>query len=344
MSLNNAQKNFIDTFRIIALVLVVFGHGLGYLNLSKINNEQYFPFIQNVGVVMFFLLSGFLTINSLELKYSSKEDYNLVKYIKHKFVRIYSELLPAMLFILLIDYISIKLNKPAYEIRFPNAFNVKDFIGNILMLQGTSVNYIKILNFIPFGSARPLWTLSIEWWFYMVTGQLYFVIKNNKSFSLKDLVIIIFFSLMPINYYISGRGNGLGFLFLLGILIYYLIPLTDFCTIALPISAIVLYVISGIVFKEAYNIISFYFMFLIMYLFLAYFKSKNSKRNNIISFICKFSFIIYLIHYSVLDFVSVYFINWGSMQQLLIFVLICIISTSIIYNVSKVIKKAVLKF
>jgi peptidoglycan/LPS O-acetylase OafA/YrhL len=61
-----------------------------------------FPFIQNIGVLIFFVMSGFLITATL-LHNSAKPDYGFARYFIDRFARIYSGLLPALVFVIVTD-------------------------------------------------------------------------------------------------------------------------------------------------------------------------------------------------------------------------------------------------
>ena len=50
----------LDVIRIIAIQMVVIGHGIRFTGVFPFFHFPNFPWIQNIGVVVFFLLSGFL--------------------------------------------------------------------------------------------------------------------------------------------------------------------------------------------------------------------------------------------------------------------------------------------
>lgn len=49
--------------------------------------------------------------------------------------------------------------------------------GEYIFLNGTPLG--EILHINPFGSARPVWTLSLEWWMYMIVGIVFFSVRKN---------------------------------------------------------------------------------------------------------------------------------------------------------------------
>lgn len=328
------QQLLLDIYRIIAAFFVIAGHSFSYYQISILKNQDIFPYIQNIGVIMFFLLSGFLTTYSLKRKNESN-DYSFYLYTRHKTLRIIKEYFPGLVFIAIIDFVSININN---NYSYFNAYNYKQFLGNLFMLQGTFVNHIPGLEFIPFGSGRPLWTLAIEWWFYLIYGFLFLTISNNKPLSLRGGLISSLLFIMPIDYFISGRGNGLGFVFGLGILAFYIYDLieTNLAKIIFPASCII-YIVYGFFYKEAYTIYSFFILWIsfcsLMKIGKSCTKFKERDRNPIISYISQSTFMLYLIHYSIIDLIFNLTLSINNYIKFLSGIIISIVMALIMYYI-----------
>lgn len=297
-NLSGFQTIFLDVYRIIAALLVVLGHNLDFYLPELLCQPNYFPYIQNIGVVMLFLLSGFLTVHSIE-KRNEENNYKYSVFVKHKFLRIMKEYIPALLYIALIDYVSIRMNGENYW--FYDTYSIKNFIGNLLMLQWTLVQYIPNCFIDVFGTGRPLWTLSFEWWFYMLFGFVYFILSNNKKITVKKAILFCIFLTIPVEYIITGAGNGLGFVFLLGIFSYYLYDKISYH------SAWILFILSIIangwiayIIKDIFQIYNFLIMW-IMFMSALKIASifSNMKRSSALLFVSQSTFMLYLTHYSI---------------------------------------------
>jgi len=168
LKINSIQSVSLDFIRLFAAQLVVLGHTLSFFHI-----RDDMPYIQNSGVVIFFVLSGLII--SYTVFFKSEINYSFKQFFIERFARIYTGLLPSLLFIALIDYV-IRTQHPESYI-YGDAYNIKTFIGNILMLQDYQYIGHYFVSYIPdslqitsFGSGRPLWTLAIEWWLYMCFG------------------------------------------------------------------------------------------------------------------------------------------------------------------------------
>ncbi len=203
--MNYTQSLSLDALRIFAVQLVLVGHALSYFNIFQ------FDAIQNSAVVLFFILSGIVISYSLFHK-MEKDNYKFREFYIDRFSRIYTALIPSLIFIFIIDLIQIYyLQNENY--RYYNALDIKTFIGNIFMLQDFPLIQIlhkfEISSFglTSFASGRPLWTLAIEWWLYMSFGLI--ALHFTKSFSKRHLLILAVFMIVPLFNSFTGRGNAL---------------------------------------------------------------------------------------------------------------------------------------
>ena len=141
-----------EFLRGIAAFYVFFHHTLFQFNIIEKNSllGKLFSFGQEA-VMLFFLLSGYVIALSL-----IKKDYSFSEYFKHRFLRIYPILLFVMIVSIILKFLNNDLNIDFYS-----------FIINLLMLQ--DIGSLKPGTFAePFLGNSPLWSLTYEWWFYMI--------------------------------------------------------------------------------------------------------------------------------------------------------------------------------
>lgn len=175
LKINSIQSLTLDIIRVFAAQIVLFGYAISFFCINST-----MPYIQNMGVVIFFILSGLII--SYILIHKSKEGYSFKEFFIERFARIYSGLIPSLIFIAIIDGI-IQLYNPDYY-KYSD-YDIKTFFANIFMLQDYYVgHYFEQLvpdsfKITSFGSGRPLWTLAIEWWIYMFMGLIYFFLLNH---------------------------------------------------------------------------------------------------------------------------------------------------------------------
>jgi peptidoglycan/LPS O-acetylase OafA/YrhL len=212
-SLSVDQVTYINIIRALSAELVLLGHGFLYF-FKDVNT---YIGLGSLGVVLFFLVSGFLISRSV-LTNLRIGDYTFSDYLIERFARIYTAFVPALALIAIIDYFLI--NHP----RFPYTDNYTfwDAVGSLLMLEDFPI--LLILHHIgwrswsieAFSSARTFWTLPIEWWIYVTFGVLFFSIKN-RSWTVLRLIILALASLYPLYHFIARTGGSLTGVWMMGL-------------------------------------------------------------------------------------------------------------------------------
>jgi peptidoglycan/LPS O-acetylase OafA/YrhL len=301
----------LDLIRGISSQIVVIGHGISFFGIFTFLHEPNFPWMQNIAVLIFFLLSGFLITYSTVRRKLTDNSYGFIHYFADRFSRIYTSFIPSIIFVLIIDLISKSLNPALYS--FSSAFNMTTFIGNILMFQDYSIfSLLPYKSVTSFGSARPFWTLAIEWWIYLSFGYLLLVIFKKKRVNTLNIIILTFLSIVPVINLIMGRGNGLTTFWLFGSIVYVISTLDILKGINKKIKLLLILIISGLALFRAYQEMEAYdpiFAFLLamtLWLIIDFFKDKNYSHNaeQIIKYNASYSYTLYLVHYSILDFIK----------------------------------------
>ena len=139
-------------FHILPQKIYLFGINIGIL--FRFGSEA---------VILFFILSGFV----IKYTWEKSKDKSFRNYFIHRFIRIYVPLL----FIFLLGYL-IKCNT---EGALANP-DWKTLLGNIFMLQDVISQKPNVISAAYMGNGL-LWSLSYEWWFYM----LFFPLSKNLS-------------------------------------------------------------------------------------------------------------------------------------------------------------------
>lgn len=162
----NSQKLIpLEALRALASLYVFLHHTL--YSFELLEEKSFFWYFFNFGqeaVIVFFILSGFVISNSLE-----KNNYPFKIYFLHRFTRIYSVVFIAYIvsYICWIIYSDTLL--PSYI----------DFVLNLLMLQDSAMFRPGTIVSPLFGN-NPLWSLSYEWWFYIIFFAHFLLQKNTK--------------------------------------------------------------------------------------------------------------------------------------------------------------------
>jgi len=144
-------------------------------------------------VIVFFVLSGFLITGSI-VNARKKAKFSVLNYGLDRLVRLWIVLIPGLVLTLIVDRMGIHWfgTYPAYlgtiqytgNIDVAANLNGPTFFGNIFFLQGILVN--------TFGSNTPLWSLTNEFWYYVLFPIIYFIIYQKKIWISISLFILTF--------------------------------------------------------------------------------------------------------------------------------------------------------
>jgi peptidoglycan/LPS O-acetylase OafA/YrhL len=299
---------YLDGLRAIFSQLVLIGHAASYFGVLPFIEPPHFPWIQSIAVVGFFWLSGFLICHSTLMHKQKTQRYCFADFFFRRFARIYSAYVPAILFVFLIDLVFIRIYPEKYT--FYSSFSLTVAIKNLFMLQKFPVGFATPM----FGSASTWWSLAIEWWLYMFFGLLYFRRSIKLHWSIY-WVVLCFVSLIPLEYAVknSGVGIGLTLLWLLGCVIavtkdivckYVSRKTMLFSAFFLVVLAVIRYKVS----MDSYDSIASIYLgggLLFSTCWMQGVKvDVNKSIQKAVHFLASYSFTLFLIHLSILYFIS----------------------------------------
>lgn len=200
----------LDLLRAVAAQMVCVGHAFNFGG----GGTTYIP---TDGVLLFFVLSGFLIAYTLDTK-SASPGYGIIEFGIERFARIYTAYLPA---ILLIGLATVLLRWCSIEIK-ADPTNLKTFIGNVFMQQ----NVPCCLSVTTFGTAGQLSSVALEFHIYFFVGALYFLFRG-RNVALCCVVAAIF-AFMPLSYFsnLPGTDRALFVLWLLAFGSYFVVKTT----------------------------------------------------------------------------------------------------------------------
>jgi peptidoglycan/LPS O-acetylase OafA/YrhL len=178
-------------------------------------------------VMVFFVLSGYF-ISASVCRDQAAGRWSWKRYLVNRFARLYIVLLPALLLTVFWDCFGLEFysNNPIYsgEQRswshdfFPvnSRLNVGTFVANALFLQ--------TIQALPLGSNEPLWSLSYEFWYYILFPLVWFALERPVRVSKSVVHLILFIGLLVV----IGKNIAIYFpIWLLGTAVY-LLPQVSF--------------------------------------------------------------------------------------------------------------------
>lgn len=161
-ALSPAQTVTLDWTRGIAAQLVLIGH---FLSLNGVAS----PFtMQDLGVILFFVMSGFLIAASVASKPS---DYDYGDFLIDRAARVFTPYVPALAFLWLAG-VSFAKDGPT---------DLVTVLANLFMLQDFPLHerWEWFPTFDRVGPGRTLWSIAVEWWFYVGLGAL--MLRRRQS-------------------------------------------------------------------------------------------------------------------------------------------------------------------
>jgi peptidoglycan/LPS O-acetylase OafA/YrhL len=294
----------LDLLRAAAAQMVCIGHGTAFFYPPW--RVTTLPLMQNVGVLIFFVLSGLLISFTL-IERSKQPSYRFSTFLLERFARIYSGLIPALLLVVVVDGVAIYIFN---EQTFAEYYTAKNFVANLFMLEAYRGVLSRYLQWSPFGSAGPLWTLAIEWHIYIFVAAIFFIWAQPQR-RLLIIAVAITFCQVPFHflwgaYQPDGVGFGLFSLWLAGtcvLLALRAVQVSYWPSLLLALCAAMCFLLVTKTRLE-YNILTYTSLVIFLYAVLSASQSKRLITSQLviraIRVFADYSFTLYLIHYSIM--------------------------------------------
>ena len=219
-SLSDGKSNLLNVIRWMAALTVLIGHTELYSRFIyddatvKANFIYYYLTLHaHIAVVVFFVLSGYLvgyaTYRKLIIKRNDSfscevplkaSTYNFAEYFLDRWSRIYSVLLFAIVFTLVLDSIGASLSSNYLKAELiPQDHEILRLLINIFSLQGVQGYRVQL------GSNPALWSIGYEFCYYMLFGLIIFkrnIFRRNITFVLSFVIISLLLGPNMMNYFI----------------------------------------------------------------------------------------------------------------------------------------------
>jgi peptidoglycan/LPS O-acetylase OafA/YrhL len=343
----------LDTLRSGASQVVVIGHAISFLGIWPALQPPRAPYVQDIGVVVFFVLSGLLITHTTRMKLGDdRRPYAPRDFFIDRASRIYTAFLPALVLVVGIDAVGRRLVPERYG-SYLDASGVWTFLGNVLMLQdfpGLEGGLARFggptFELTSYGTARPFWTIAVEWWIYLLVGWLLVVRATGRRRSPWTPVVVIAtvpFLIVPFHHLVGGRGNGLTAVWMFGALGSYAWPVLARSRVPSVIllgagatfgagACAVLYVTG----HEAYHLGFGLAVAVAVALAVAGLRADvdaGAFWHRVVVAIAAYSFTLYLLHYSV----TVFALAWldPSVLSLVILVVVCNLVAALVAAVTE---------
>ncbi len=190
----------LDYVRFFAALAVVLGHGVSrfFGPFREVANptieEKFFRVLfsgyGSPAVMVFFVLSG-LFIGQSVINQVRKDNFELGNYLARRLIRLWLVLMPALILTYFIDWYGLTYlhtdgiyqDGRVFGSVNPNNLSLSIFISNLFFLQTIVAP--------PLGSNGALWSLSNEFWYYVVFPLLFLPLAVKSSLTKRVLQITI---------------------------------------------------------------------------------------------------------------------------------------------------------
>lgn len=171
--------------RFIGAFAVILGHIEFIKSLKEVPNINHLPFYQNtnghIGVILFFVLSGFLITYILISEIEGNNNINFKRFYFRRIIRIW----PLYYFIIIISLLILPIFFSLLKIPYPN-YSKEGIAYYFLILP----NVARSHGFFYDGAVH-LWSIGVEEQFYLIWPILLFVFKRNILWLLISTFILI---------------------------------------------------------------------------------------------------------------------------------------------------------
>jgi len=282
------QSLLLDLARAISAQLVLIGH---VASVAGLQNPKFL--YQNLGVATFFVLSGLLVTHSIM---SKPKEYSFSGYLIDRGARIFVPYVPAIAFIVICS-LALHLGGPT------DPFTI---VANLFMAEDYPL--FRYVSWLPdvdrVGTGRQLWSVAMEWWFYMAAASVYFAGRLPAWSSILILpgLVVMFFNMTI---------GLLGIVWIAGALIailFFKIPRLNTPANALLASALVLlasyrlFAVQGNFYDLAFCLLLA--IALVFVLWLVENWKWIERFETPIMFLAAYSYTLYLTHYTVMEAIS----------------------------------------
>ena len=179
-TMNRTTSSYLDLMRIATAVTVFLVHANYGRFTGGLPVICYLKFLANDGVMVFFVLSGFVIAYVADGKETSGRDYAV-----SRLARLYSVALPAVGLTMVLDYLGSSVNYTLYDGWWFQA-------DNPLWRISASLLFINELWFssVRLFSNGPFWSLGYEFWYYVIFGAAFYLEGRLRLFAVATAMLI----------------------------------------------------------------------------------------------------------------------------------------------------------
>lgn len=217
------QLLYFDAIRGLSAQMVVVGHSMNiflpaFFMIERANGTFRTTtgvfYMQNFGVMLFFVLSGYLVSRSALTKMVNPA-YTFGEYFLERFARVFVPFVPAVILVALFDRLVLRGHGSPFTAIPLDAWttfaNLTMLYNNPVLSRLAGITGLP-LGAHPIGTANPFWSVVIEWWIYMVFGLLVIRVVRDRRLGPFGLAVLAFAGLVVLQAVVGHPGLILAWL------------------------------------------------------------------------------------------------------------------------------------
>ncbi len=168
--MNKATSIYLDLVRFLAAIVVFSYHANKDRFTGGLPGLSHISHLSNDAVMVFFVLSGFV----IAYVANTKEN-KISKYFINRFARLYSVVIPALIFTVIFDFLGSQIAYQPYDTwRYQTDQPFIRFFANLFF-----VNQLWFTSIRPFSNS-PFWSIGYEFWYYVLFALVFYLKKPIK--------------------------------------------------------------------------------------------------------------------------------------------------------------------
>lgn len=289
--------------RVAATIAVVLGHSAAAFSGLSFTQWPNAPYLQSAAVVIFFCVSG----ATIAWVIATREQ-SIWQFIFDRYMRLVIPLVPALLIVAIAEFFVFQGDRP-----YASNTTIVQWWGSLLFLQDMQLTIPLVGTFDPglkpFGTMRPLWTISIEFWTYIAFAGFVFACRPRSARVVYSALGVLAVCILG-RHLIAGHGHGLPLVWCFGAITFFALrqtPKLDRISLIclLPLWAMIAYALSmralwpdGGTYSSTYHILLFLAFVLAMLMLTNL--SMSARAMSLCTFMGSFAYTAYLVHYPLL--------------------------------------------
>ena len=211
------QLFYFDAVRGLTAQMVVVGHSLNLflpaVFMVQRANGTYRTtpgifYMQSLGVLLFFVLSGFLVSRSALTKMTSP-GYTFGEFFLERFARIFVPFVPAVLLVAVADRLVLHgRSNPFTTVPldiWTTVTNLTMLYNNPVMRTVAEVTGLP-LKTGPIGTADPFWSVVIEFWIYITFGLILLRLVRDRRIGVVGVLVLLFSGAVVAQTLVASEG------------------------------------------------------------------------------------------------------------------------------------------